>query len=777
MLLRKLKTALPCALVLMTLSIPAVLSAQQVCLPAPRLLTTMPMGGQAGTDVEVTITGENLEDISALTFSTPKITAKPVLDAAGKPVESKFLISIAADAPVGVYDARVTSRLGVSSARAFSVSNVQELTRSKPNTTLETAMSLPTNAICNATMTAKAVDYYSFQAVKGKRVAVDCGAVGIDSKLRPVVIIADAQGRDLLVNRTGGVLDFTPKEDGNCIIKVHALTFKGGADHFYRLSLVDVPGDGPAPRQPATQMVSAMSWPPQGLVETAPSKETEPNNLPAQVQKITLPYDGSGSFFPAADVDTYEFTAKKGDVWWVEVASERLGLDTDPFVLIQRVTKTGEKESLTDVAELYDIASPMKVSSNGYSYDGPPYDAGSPDVLGKVEIKEDGVYRLAVRDLFGGTRNEPGNTYRLLVRQASPDFSLAAWAVHMTLRNGDRNALSKPIALRAGASVAFEVVAIRRDGFDGDIELEMKNLPPGVSATGLKIPTGKVQGWMIISADADAKPAFSVAEMMGSAQINGTKVTRPCRIASMEWASKDAKGEIPSPRLMADAPVSVTDSEAAPLTIAAAEEKVWEATAGQALKIPLKATWRNEFTDGVLKLKPYGTPPNTVKEVELPIKAAGAELVLDLAAMKTKPGDYTIALYGSAVSKYRYNPESVKLAEVQQKKAEQELAALTASTKKLSDEASNAPAEKKTEMATALKTATEKQKQAEATMTQASTRMKAATTTATPKDTVDIIVSRPIRISVKAAAPVPAPAPATPAPAPAAPAVVASPKA
>src|SRR5690606_11809100 len=119
-----------------------------------------------------------------------------------------------------------------------------------------------------------------------------------------------------------------------------------------------------------------------------------------------------------------------------------LGLTTDPFVLVQKVTKKGEDEILSDVAELYDIASPVKVSSNGYSYDGPPYNAGSPDVLGKVEIKEDGIHRLQVRDLFGGTRNEPGNTYRLLVRQAQPDFALATWAVHMTLRNGDRAAFS-----------------------------------------------------------------------------------------------------------------------------------------------------------------------------------------------------------------------------------------------------------------------------------------------------------------------------------------------
>src|SRR3954447_15942495 len=90
--------------------------AQNVCLPAPRLLTVMPMGGQAGTSVEVTITGENLEEVSALLFSTPSITAAPVAGA-----ENKFTVTIAADAPLGVHDARVLSRLGVSSARAFSV--------------------------------------------------------------------------------------------------------------------------------------------------------------------------------------------------------------------------------------------------------------------------------------------------------------------------------------------------------------------------------------------------------------------------------------------------------------------------------------------------------------------------------------------------------------------------------------------------------------------------------------------------------------------------------
>ncbi|HRX55856.1 MAG TPA: hypothetical protein P5016_15180, partial [Verrucomicrobiales bacterium] len=76
------------ALLALAMILPAAaVNAQLVVLPAPRLLTTMPMGGQAGTSVEVTITGENIENVTELLFSTPKITAKPVTDAQGKAVE------------------------------------------------------------------------------------------------------------------------------------------------------------------------------------------------------------------------------------------------------------------------------------------------------------------------------------------------------------------------------------------------------------------------------------------------------------------------------------------------------------------------------------------------------------------------------------------------------------------------------------------------------------------------------------------------------------------
>jgi len=614
------------------------------------------MGGKVGSQVEVTITGENIDDADQLTFSDRRLTASRKLNAAGQPEPNKYLITIGADCPAGIHEARVMTRLGISSSRAFSVGTLDEVTPAKTGTTLAAAVELKMNSICNAAITQRAVDHYVLEGHKGQRVVVDCATRGIDSKLDAVVIIADAAGRDLLVERRGGALDFTAPDDGRYVIKVHDLTFKGGPAYFYRLGLWELPVGTPIVRLPSTKPVNSFSWPPQDLPDQAVVAESEPNNDRSHVQKITLPCDLAGSFFPAADVDVFEFEAKNGDVWWVEVASERFGLPTDPAILVQRVTRSGGDEKLTDVAEFSDIPSPVKVSSNGYAYDGPPYNAGSSDILGKLEIKEDGLYRLQLTDLFGGTRNEPRNVYRLVIRKAAPDFALVAWALHMELRNGDRNAVSKPLALRGGATMALEVVAIRRDGFDGEINLAMTNLPEGVTAHGLKIPAGQSRGVMLVSANQNAPRAVGNATFFGRATIDGKEVTHPCRLASMAWPILDSWSEIPFPRLLADVPVSVSGFEFAPLTIAPPAEVIQTVAAGGKLTIPLFHTRRNEFSGATMQLKTMGVGFERVPAFSVSLTADESQAVIDTAALKTPPGDYRIAFYGAAVAKHKPQP-------------------------------------------------------------------------------------------------------------------------
>ena len=731
-------------------SMTSLANAQSVGLPAPRLLTTMPMGGKAGTQVEVTISGEHLDDVSDLSFSDPRIKATRKLDAAGKPEANKYLVDVPADCPVGVYEARVMTRLGMSSSRVFSIGSLNEVSQTKPNTSLANAIELPMNSVCNGVLSSRAVDHYSFEAKKGQRVIVDCATRGIDSKLDATVIIADAAGRDLLVDRRGGALDFTVPSDGKYVIKLHELTFNGGPAYFYRVGVWEQPVGTAIVRQPTTKTVNSFSWPPHGLAEKAELSEVEPNNSGEKAQKVSLPFDVAGSFFPAADVDVFEFDAKKGEEWWIEVASERFGLPTDPAVLVQHVARTADGDKLTDVAEFSDIPSPVKVSSNGYAYDGPPYNAGTADVLGKLVIKEDGLHRLQLTDLFGGTRTDARNVYRLVVRKAAPDFALVAWAMHMELRNGDRAAFSKPLALRGGATMALEVIAIRRDGFDGDIELAMEGLPNGVTARGLKIPAGQSRGMMLVSANQNAPRGLTSATFVGRATINGAPVTRPCRLASFAWPIPDSWGEIPSPRLLADVPVSVSGIEFTPLTIAPPAGGMIEAMVDQKLTIPLTLTRRSEFSGATMELRTAGAGFDRAPAFTLPFNADQSEAVMDLAALKTQPGDYLIAFYGGAVAKYRHQPEAVPLAETVLKKAMTDATAVEAELKKATEDAKAAAEDKKAEADKLVAEVTTRLNAAKAALTAADQAFKNATAAAQPRDIVDIVVSEPIAIRVKA---------------------------
>jgi hypothetical protein len=725
--------------------------AQLVVLPAPRLLTVFPMGVQVGTSIEVTIAGDNIDEDPKLVFSTPKLSAEPKRDEKGGVVKNQFVVQAAADAPQGLHEARLLTRLGISSARCFSVGGLQEVARTKSNTTADTALELAPGTVCNAFTTARSIDFYTFKAAKGARLLLDCSTTGIDSRLTPVLLLSDAEGRELLAERRTGFIDFTAPADGKYTLKVHGLTYQGGAENFYRLALSEVAPGKPVKRQPVTHAVSGASVPKINPATTPFTDEVEPNNKAVQAQKIQVPCAIRGAFATAGDVDTYEFEGKKGDVWWVEAVSARLGLPTDPFVLVQKVTKGPSGEVLTDVGEFNDIPSPVKLSSAGYAYDGVPYDVGSPDALGKLECKEDGIYRLQIRDLFGGTRSDAGNVYQLVVRKADPGFSLVSWAMHMELRNGDRANLSKPVALRGGATMAFDVVALRRDGFDGEIQIEMENLPTGVKAAGLRIPPGKSQGTLLLTAAEDAPRGVSVATMFGRAQINGAEVRRNCPSASMAWPVKDHSGEVPAPRLFADMPVSVGGAEVTPLTILPGQEQPFEAVVGQKLTIPLKLQWRGEFSAGPVKLKPLGADFAGVAAFDVASKAAQSEVVLDLAALKLTPGDYALALHGGVVSKYSYNPGAVKVVEAEQQEIDKKAALAAAELQKLTVAAKEAPPEKAAETQALTKVAGEKMKTMEAAKADVVKRMKTAVAVAAPKEIVDIVVSEPIRVRVKAA--------------------------
>src|SRR5262249_4014150 len=131
-------------------------------MPQPRLLTIFPMGGKAGTTVEVLFSGQDIEEPEGVLFSHPAIKAEiiaaeppPQADpkakggrgkAAAKPTAAvKYKITIPADAPVGVHDIRLFNKWGVTNPRAFVVGDLAEVNEVEPNNDIAQAQKVELN--------------------------------------------------------------------------------------------------------------------------------------------------------------------------------------------------------------------------------------------------------------------------------------------------------------------------------------------------------------------------------------------------------------------------------------------------------------------------------------------------------------------------------------------------------------------------------------------------------------------------------------------------------
>ncbi len=729
----------------LTLGVLLALAAGTLCaqLPVARLSTIFPPGGKAGSAVEVTVSGADLDETTALHFSHAGI--------AGKLKEAnKFTVTIAADVPPGAYEARVAGRYGVSNPRAFAVGDLPETTEAATNTATASALEIALGSLVNGRAAANAIDHFKFTAKPGQRILVDCQTRTIDSRMDAVLVLADSVGREVAHNRRGGLLDFTAPAEGQYLLTVHDFLYRGGEEYFYRLSVSVAPyldfifppagvagtkgrlvvyGRNLPGGQPAKDLISdgalleqltvEIAMPadakaaarPSGMPSSAvldaieyrlaapPGKsnpvllsfatvpvvvEQEPNSVSGRAQKISPPCEVAGHFYPAGDVDWFTFDAKKGDVYWLEVFSQRLGLPTSPFLLVQRVTKNDQgEEQAADVQELYE--SDANVGGNEFN-------TRSRDPAARFEAKADGAHRLQVRDLFNRTQGSPRHVYRLSVRRETPDFRLVALALPPPLAKKDAKdvSVSTPF-LRRGETMPIKVLAIRRDNFAGEIQLTVDGLPAGVSGGPTRIEAGKNSALLFLTATEDAANWVGPIRITGKAKASDLELTRDACGGMVTWSVPDPANEPVPSRTTRDFVLAVSGREIAPLSIEAAENKVWEALADAKLKIPLKVTRRLDFTAN-LGLKPVGLSAlDSLKEFTVDGKTNSAVLEIDLAAQKVPPGTHSFHLQALTQGKYRKDYAEVKAAEAAAKAAEK-LAADLVGAAKQAGEATNVAA-------------------------------------------------------------------------------------
>jgi hypothetical protein len=602
-------------------------------IPEPRLNLLSAQGACSGGTVQLTLTGVDLDDAS-LRFSHPGISA--VRDPQ-KPLN--FTVSVAADVPPGLYDVRAAGQHGITNPRRFEVGAFAETETSLKNFSRETCQELDIPCVVCGTAQKQTVQWFKIKAAAGHELVFDCHAVHLDSRMEPFLVLYDEQGRELANSRIKS-LRWVPSSGETLYLALRDFISNGGPEFFYRLTIGE-----------ASTLPRDASKPPLVIWEppSNPLAEAEPNG-PEHAQKSIPPFAVQGTFSPLKDVDAYEFELKKGETWWVECLSQRLGAPTLPRVVVERVLRSTDGPiSTADTSEIKSTPSfPGDPDFDGYHF----------DPVGAYTAKADGLHRVVIRDLNNTTPSAQPRPYSLEVRKASHDFALFA-CVLPPVPNKAFAAFNGPLInvraanIRPSQTLPLRVLVLRRDGFDGEIQLRADNLPPGVSAAPSVIGPKQTEGTLLLSASPDAAPSIGPITIHGSAQVGATSVVRSAAVTTPVWESSVSEFIAPPKgRLAAELTLAVVADAPFP-SVLRAEAPAADAFVSGKVKIPLRVERHASAGPAVsLKFKVIGIPGlEKIKDIEVPAKEGVAEYELDLAPLKLAPGVHTVWFRGEEKTK------------------------------------------------------------------------------------------------------------------------------
>ena len=220
--------------------------------------------------------------------------------------------------------------------------------------------------------------------------------------------------------------------------------------------------------------------------------ETEPNDASAGEAIVdALPAVLNGQIMPG-DWDVFRFDGRVGGQVTLEVVARRLNSPLDS--LLKVTDADGKQLVINDDTE----------------------DKGS----GLVTHHADSQLQLSLPGTgafyihLGDTQKKGGQgyTYRLRVSARRPDFDLRV--------------VPSGINARPGSVVPLTVYALRRDGFNEDIRLELLDPPPGFALSGGWVPANEESEELTLTIPPNTKEDLYVLRLVGRAEIKGREIVR-----------------------------------------------------------------------------------------------------------------------------------------------------------------------------------------------------------------------------------------------------------
>jgi hypothetical protein len=365
----------------------------------PVITTVSPPGVKRGTVMTITIQGRNLRGANSVIFDTSGITGKivdvkdlpegkrvvrPGVDLGallpqGIKQQAELELTLAADVPSGVHQFLIQTPLGTTNNAVLEVGALKEIPEVEPNDVESQKVELPATLMGTVGWPGD-VDSYEFTGKAGQEMIFQIDASALGSELDSVLTLRDSSGKELaragdVSRKPDALLIHKLPADGKYTITVSDLEKTGGPGYFYRLNAgplpfitevyplgvragrpteVEVRGANLGDIQKAMVQAPphAEGWQTIPLrVKTNSGEslnevklvvgnepevpEMEPNNSPAEAQRVSLPVTINGRVSGkdgSADVDYFRFIARKGEHITVEVAASRLGSELDSVV-------------------------------------------------------------------------------------------------------------------------------------------------------------------------------------------------------------------------------------------------------------------------------------------------------------------------------------------------------------------------------------------------------------------------------------------------------------
>ncbi|MBL8796110.1 MAG: PPC domain-containing protein, partial [Planctomycetia bacterium] len=562
--------------------------------PSPRLASIFPAGAKVGSTVEVTVTGSDLEDATALYFSHPGIKAeflepeKPDPKVKNPPPPPlRFRVTLPADVPLGHHDVRVVGRWGVSNPRTFVAGDLAEVVEQEPNDDVAQAQKIELNTVINGRINPKVdVDYSTFQGKKGQRVVVACAASSIDSRLSAFVQLFDPSGRQLAANAfyrdRDAVLSATLPVDGDYLVRICERTYlTGGDEHGYRLRVGTMPWiDAAFPPVVPAGKASTITLYGRNLPNGQPDPQANSDGLAlekttVQVTPPALPRTGTQLNFrgliASADggIDGFEYRLRgpngAANPVLLDVAEAPVVLDNesnDTAEKAQEIALPAEVCGRVEKARDQDWYAFQAKANEVYIIEAFADRLGAPldlhfalrraDTKQVVAQSDDSTEMPAAVGKFFTATTDPriravipaDGKYELLIASHTAGIQYGPRCLYRLriapeqpdfrlVIVGNNEADTSGCTLRQGGSQDMQVVCFRRDGFDGEVTLSAEGLPAGVTCAPQVLGPGLRETSLVFSAAPDAASWTGEVTVKGTATIQGAPVVREARPACL----------------------------------------------------------------------------------------------------------------------------------------------------------------------------------------------------------------------------------------------------